>query len=187
MITIHSIAIRSADPPDIPDIIIDDFSSLIDATADWHRITITDNMVNTFDNVVCVWFEDTKQIPISFDSEWRATEIEWVEDHNQWWWIFTWNHAMATRQWIKILKTYWRKHILYVIVYTPLKGFIFLRKKTRVLNMREAKIPRIRRCRNASQNSVGMHWVQTTQLHNQEKQKERSGQTWNEKILQVLP
>lgn len=94
------------DPPDIPDIIIDDFSSLIDATADWHRITITDNMVNTFDNVVCVWFEDTKQIPITFDSDWRATEIEWVEDHNQWWWIFTWNRAMATRQWIKILKSW---------------------------------------------------------------------------------
>ncbi len=94
------------DCPDIPDITIDDFSDIIEASANGHHITITDNLTKSFDNVVCIWFEDTKKIPIQFDNDWNATEIKRVEDYWQWWTIFTWNKKMATPTWIKILKSW---------------------------------------------------------------------------------
>lgn len=96
------------DPPDIPDIIIDDFSSLIDATADWHRITITDQMANTFDNAVCIWFinqnnNQFEQVPIS-NTAWSYWNLEPREVT---WDIYTGNKAMATTKWIKILKSWY--------------------------------------------------------------------------------
>ena len=43
-----------------------------------------------------------------------------------------------------------------------------------------------RRCRYESKGNIGLHRVQTAQLQHKEKQEERSRQTWDEQVLQVL-
>lgn len=96
------------DPPDIPDIVINDYSDLIDATADWHTITITDNFVRTYNNAVCLWFihqNNNQFLNKSISSEsWSLWNLEPQEVTRD---IFTWNRAMATSKWIKILKSWY--------------------------------------------------------------------------------
>lgn len=95
---------------DYPEIIVHDDSKLIKATywwANWHEIWISDEETTSYDNNVCIGFLYDKDIKVIFDSNLNATTIERVNSHDWWWTVCTWNTAMATHQWIKILESWY--------------------------------------------------------------------------------
>lgn len=92
-----------------PPIKVNNHSELVNLVpwwADWHTLTITDKNVNTYDNMCCVWFKSNQDFTnVQIDWNWNSEEawFIWIDKWSAWD-IFTGNHAMATAQWIKILK-----------------------------------------------------------------------------------
>lgn len=89
-----------------PELKIDWSSNLINfgvGWGDWHTILISDKSEETYDNMCCIGFESNQDFPITLNSGWNATVVNFMWENWHDWSIFTWNPDMATRQWLKIL------------------------------------------------------------------------------------
>lgn len=94
--------------PEPPDLVINNYSDLINVTQSWsydHIVTITDKTTgNFYDNVVMLWFlhnKDYNNQYIDDDANGPAVFLE-TSGPGGWRDILTGNSALATKNWIKI-------------------------------------------------------------------------------------
>ena len=108
------------DCPEPPDLVINNYSDLINVTQSWdydHIVTITDKTTgNFYDNVVMLGFMHNKDYTdqyIDWDANWPARFIETSEAR---WWrdMYTGNTALATKDWIKI-KQSWHYYVYWQV------------------------------------------------------------------------
>lgn len=98
-------------PKYLADAIVVD-SELIEANViswSWCVLKITDKATTWYDNNVCIWFGSTRTDEEDVDSWWDAVRAHEIDFWNR----YTWNHHMATTEWIKILedwyyRVYWQ-------------------------------------------------------------------------------
>ena len=70
---------------------------------DWHTLYLSDKEDETYNNMVCIWFLSDQNFQVAIDKWWNADTplFMWENGHN--WSVYTGNHEMATKSWIKIL------------------------------------------------------------------------------------
>lgn len=91
---------------DYPIIKIENNSSLINVRpgwSDWHTIYISDNQDDTYNNMVCIGFTSDQDFEVEIDKWGNADTPLFMGENGKNWTIFTGNHDMATKHWIKIL------------------------------------------------------------------------------------
>lgn len=102
---------------DYPEIVVHNNSKLIETSYWWsegHEIWIADKETTNYDNMVCLWFQSNKDREITLVSS-NAKVAEWIDtSSSEWGWaadwgwdMYTWNSAMATHDWIKILESWY--------------------------------------------------------------------------------
>lgn len=107
-----------------PDIVVNNSSKIIDTAYSWHTIWISDKETTSYDNMVCLGFERNKDYRVTMDNDWNSTTIEWVNTNDSWRTVFTWNKAMATHNWIKILESWYYRIFWQLTVENNLRKWI---------------------------------------------------------------
>lgn len=90
-----------------PPIEVHNNSKLVNLTVggdDLHTLTITDKSSTTYDNMCCIGFTADQNFTVSIDNGGNSVEPLFMWERWKNWSIFTGNHDMATREWIKILE-----------------------------------------------------------------------------------
>lgn len=102
----EKVAVRSWCRPKYLEDAIEIDSELIEAnvvSSDWCVLRITDKATTWYDNNVCIWFGSSRDDSEWVDSWWNANEAHEID----FWTRYTWNHRMATSDWIKILEDWY--------------------------------------------------------------------------------
>lgn len=91
------------DPPHIK---VKGNSKLVNLSAgwdNWHTIFISDKESATYNNVCCVGFTADQDFSVEIDDHGNSVTPLFMGEASHYWTIFTGNHNMATKYWLKIL------------------------------------------------------------------------------------
>lgn len=77
--------------------------NLVPGWDNWHVLYLSDKEGTTYDNMCCIGFTGDQDFVVEIDNHGNADAPLFMWENWKNWSIYTGNHAMATRQWIKIL------------------------------------------------------------------------------------